>query len=147
MKRSIHRFFLPEGIWYDLYSGKKFLGNKKYVLFYSDETYPVFVREGAIIPTGYNDNINDVDSPTNLEINIFPGTNNKYVLYEDDSISDNYKKGYNFETELEYKYLPNNYEITIKPKEGNLQASFPTRNFKIIFKNVRSTATINAFVN
>lgn len=147
MKRSIHRFFLPEGIWYDLYSGKKFLGNKKYVLFYSDETYPVFVREGAIIPTGYNDNINDVDSPTNLEINIFPGTNNKYVLYEDDSISDNYKKGYSFETEIEYKYLPNNYEITIKPKEGNLQASFPTRNFKIIFKNVRSTATINAFVN
>lgn len=147
MKRSIHRFYLPDGVWYDLYSGKKFLGNKKYVLFYSDETYPVFAKAGAIIPMGYNESINDVSTPTNLEISFFPGASNNYTLYEDDGITEQYKKKYYFQTDIEYKYLPNNYEIIIKPKEGNLAVNYPTRNYKFILKNVRSNADIVATVN
>ena len=147
MKRVIHKFFLPNGIWYDIYNGKKFLGNKKYVLFYSDETYPVFAKAGAIIPLGTNFNINDVGNPINLEIEFFPGANNNYILYEDDGISEQYKNNYSFKTEIEYKYLPNNYEITIKPKEGNSKAINPTRNYKLILKNVRDNAELKATVN
>lgn len=147
MKRAIHRFYLPEGIWYDLYSGKKFLGNRKYVLFYSDETYPVFASAGAIIPMGYNESINDVETPTTLEINFFPGASNKYVIYEDDGITDKYKDNHSYKTEIEYKYLPNNYEITIKPKEGNLAINYPNRNYKLNLRNVRGTADVKVTVN
>ena len=147
MKRSIHRFYLPQGIWYDLYTGKKFLGDKKYVLFYSDETYPVFAKAGAIIPVGYNESINDVGTPKTLEINFFPGASNKYLLYEDDGVSEQYKKNYSFQTEIEYKYLPNNYEIIIKPKDGNLAVNHQTRNYRIVLKNIRATAEITVTVN
>ncbi len=147
MKRAIHRFFLPDGIWYDIYSGKKFIGNKKYVLFYSDEVYPVFAKAGAIIPMGVNENINDVSNPTNLEITFFPGASNNYVLYEDDGISEAYKANNSFQTDIEYKYLPNNYEIIIKPKEGNTAVNYPTRNYKLILKNVRDNAEVKTEVN
>ena len=30
--------------------GKKFKGNKYYMNFYKDEDYPIFVKEGSIIP-------------------------------------------------------------------------------------------------
>lgn len=147
MKRAIHRFFLPAGVWYDIYSGKKFMGNKKYVLFYSDEIYPAFAKAGAIIPFGTNESINDVGNPTNLEIVFFPGASNQYILYEDDGISENYKSNNSFQTDIEYKYLPDNYEIIIKPKDGNTAVNYPTRNYKIVLKNILDTAEVKAEVN
>ncbi len=147
MKRVVHRFFLPGGIWYDFYNGKKFLGNKKYVLFYSDETYPVFAKAGAIIPMGINENINDLDNPVNLEIQFFPGDSNSYILYEDDGISDSYKNNVSFQTEITYKYLKDNYEINISPKEGNTTSSMTNRNYKLILRNTRENVNIDAKVN
>ena len=147
LNRVIHRFFLPQGIWYDFYSGKRFLGNKKYVLFYNDESYPVFAKSGAIIPLGHNENINDVNNPTNLEIIFFPGANNVYTLYEDDGITEEYKENLSFQTDIEYKYFPNNIEVLISPKEGNMIKNHNTRNFKLVLKNIRDNANVEALVN
>ena len=43
MNRSVEKIFLPKGTWYDFKTGKKYLGNKRYILFYKDEDYPIFV--------------------------------------------------------------------------------------------------------
>ena len=45
MNRTIHRIFLPNGIWYDFKTGKKFVGGKRYVTFFKDEDYPVFAKK------------------------------------------------------------------------------------------------------
>ena len=45
MNRSIERVFLPKGTWYDFKTGKKFIGNKRYVVFYKEEEYPIFARD------------------------------------------------------------------------------------------------------
>ena len=50
MNRTVERIFLPEGVWYDFKTGKKFLGNKRYVAFFKDEDCPVFAKSGSIIP-------------------------------------------------------------------------------------------------
>ena len=42
MNRTIHRFYVPDGVWFDLFTRKKFLGNKKYVSFFKEDDYPVF---------------------------------------------------------------------------------------------------------
>ena len=63
MNVVIHNFYLPEGIWYDFVTGKKFPGGRKYTSFFRDQDYPVFARQGAIIPMGYNDNLNDTTPP------------------------------------------------------------------------------------
>ncbi len=139
MKRVVERTFIPEGTWYEFKSGKKVPGGKKYVLFYKDEDYPVFAKSGAIIPmAGLNKgNLNNTDNPEVLEIQIFPGANNLYKLYEDDGISSLYNEGYFLITEIKYDYKPNNYTVTIRPTEGKVSIVPEKRTFKIRFRNTK----------
>ena len=134
MDRVVQRMFIPEGIWYELESGKKYVGNKYYMSFYKDEDYPVFCREGAIIPLSMEMN---TELPTNMEVLVFPGANGSYLLYEDDGISNNYKNGSYGLTEFQFQYTLNHYELTIQNK-GNPGLLPAFRNYKIRFKNTKS---------
>ncbi len=134
MDRVVQRMFIPEGIWYELESGKKYVGNKYYMSFYKDEDYPVFCREGSIIPLSME---MSTDLPTNIEVLVFPGANGSYLLYEDDGISNNYKNGSCGLTEFNFKYILNHYELKIQSK-GNPGLLPAFRNYKIRFKNTKN---------
>jgi alpha-glucosidase (family GH31 glycosyl hydrolase) len=136
MNRVVHHFFLPDGIWYDFKTGKKFPGKKEYISFYKDEDYPVFAKGGSIIPLAYND-MNDISAPQNMEINIFPGRSNTYKLYEDDGISRLYKDGYYILTSIDYNYRESNYTLIIRAVEGKSGIIPNTRNYKIKFRNTK----------
>ena len=58
MNRVIHKMYIPEGVWYDIFTGKKYNGGKRYTAFYKDEEYPLLVRAGTIIPFSLNFSIN-----------------------------------------------------------------------------------------
>lgn len=145
MNRTIHRFYLPEGMWYDYTTGKKFPGNRKYVQFYREEDYPVFAKQGAIIPLSNRSNINNTSNPTDIEIHIFPGQNNTYRMYEDDGISSLYKDGYYIITEIDYNYLPNNYTVIIRSLEGKSGIIPNTRNYKFRFRNTKHAEDVVAY--
>lgn len=49
INRVIHKFYLPEGVWYDFVNGKKFIGGRKHLSFFNDEGYPVFAKAGSIV--------------------------------------------------------------------------------------------------
>ena len=147
MNVVIHNFYLPEGIWYDFVTGKKFPGGRKYTSFFRDQDYPVFARQGAIIPMGYNDNLNDTTPPKNMEINIFPGKSNTYTLFEDDGESDLYRKDFYLLTQIDYNYLPNNYSLIIRSVEGKSSIVPDKRNYKIIFRNTKHTNGVNVYSN
>ena len=147
MNRVVHRFFLPEGLWYDFFTGKKFIGNKNYVSFYKDQNYPVFAKAGSIIVLGNNDNINDTTPPKNLELHFFPGISNEYFLYEDDGISSLYKKGFYILTKIEYNYMPNNYTVILRALEGKSGIVPEKRNYKLIFRNVKKADEVIVYDN
>lgn len=147
MNRAIHKFYMPEGTWYDFVTGKKFLGGKNYVSFFKDQDYPVFARSGAIIPFGENDNLNDTTPPKNMEIHIFPGKNNTYQLYEDDGISDLYKKGFFLLTSIDYNYLPNNYTVIIRALDGKKGIVPDYRNYKLRFRNTKKAEDVICYIN
>ncbi len=147
MNRCIHRFFLPDGMWYDFVTGKKFPGNQKYLSFFRDEDYPVFAKAGAIIPLGKNKNLNDTNPPTDMEIHIFPGRSNIYYLYEDDGVSDLYKKGYHLLTSIDYNYLANNYTVIIRAIEGKSGIVPDKRNYKFRFRNTKKANEVIAYYN
>ncbi len=142
MNRVIHKVYLPEGIWYDFKTGKKFPGGT-YVSFYKDEDYPVFARSGAIIPMSTKID-NALKIPEELEIHIFPGKNNTYILYEDDGITNLYKSGYFLKTAIDYNYQANNYTLIIRAVEGKSGIIPPTRNYKIRFRNTKATNEVVA---
>lgn len=137
MNRVIHKFFLPDGMWYDFVTGKKFPGGKEYVSFFRDEDYPVFAKAGSILTFGSNENLNDTTPPKKLEIQIFPGQNNTYMLYEDDGVSDLYRKGFYLLTSIDYNYLPNNYTVILRPLEGKSGIVPETRDYKFVFRNTK----------
>ncbi len=147
MNRALHNFYIPEGTWYDFVTGKKFPGNKNYVSFFKDEEYPVFVKQGSIIPMGLNENVNDITPPINMEIHIFPGKSNTYTLFEDDGESDLYRKGFYILSEIEYNYMPNNYSVIIRAKEGKSGIIPDKRNYKIVFRNTKRTEDVSVYVN
>ena len=145
MDRVIHKFFVPEGIWYDFITGKKFVGNKRYVSFYKDQDYPVFVIAGAIIPLNL-ENSNDTNPPKKLEIQVFPGKSNSYDLYEDDGITENYRLGKYLITRIQYQYKKDDYSLLIKPIEAN-EYIVKKRDYKIRFRNTTRINEVQVFVN
>ena len=145
MNRTIHRFFIPDGIWYDYVTGKRFLGNKKYISFFKDEDYPVFAHAGSIIPLSNRSDYNNTGLPTDMEIQIFPGVSNTYTLYEDDGITSLYKDGYYLKTSIDYNYLKNNYTVIIRSIEGKSGIVPEKRNYKMVFRNVREADDVTAF--
>ncbi len=147
MNRVVHNFYLPDGIWYDFVTGKKFSGNKSYISFFRDEDYPVFAKSGSIIPLSNNENLNDTTPPTDMEIHIFPGTSNSYTLFEDDGESDLYRKNYYILTQIDYTYMPNNYSVVIRAIEGKSGIIPEKRNYKIVFRNTKRTTDVAAQSN
>lgn len=144
MNRVVQRMFIPEGTWYELESGKKYLGNKYYMSFYKDEDYPVFCKEGSIIIMSLD---KTTDNPTNLEVDVFPGGNGEYKLYEDDGITNNFKNGNSAITEYIFNYTKDKYELSITPI--SCQSLVPDfRNYKIRFRNTNSaTITVSDGLN
>ena len=140
MNRTVHRIFLPNGVWYDFKTGKKFTGGKRYVSFFKDEDYPVFAKKGTIIPLASIDaeDINNTEPPKKLEIHIFPGNSNTYKLYEDDGISSAFEQGNYLITDIDYNYQANNYTVIIRPTDGKTGIIPPKRAYKVRFRNTRA---------
>ena len=147
MNRTIHRFFIPDGTWYDFKTGKKFLGNKKYVSFYRDEDYPVFAHAGSIIPLSNRSDYNNTGIPTDMEIHIFPGVSNTYNLYDDDGVTLLYKDGFYLKTSIDYNYLKNNYTVIFRSIDGKSGIVPTKRNYKVVFRNVKQADDVNAYFN
>ena len=147
MNRSIHRFFVPDGTWYDFVTGKKFPGNKKYVSFFKEDDYPVFAHSGSIIPFSNRSDYNNIGLPTDLEIQIFPGASNTYTLYEDDGVTSLYKEGYYLKTSIDYNYLRNNYTVIIRSIDGKSGIAPEKRNYKMVFRNTKQADSVTIYYN
>ena len=135
MNRVVQRLFIPKGVWYDYSSGKKFIGNKYYMNFYKDEDYPIFVKEGSIIPMSLE---NDTKCPQNMELQIFPAENGlygSYELYEDDGVSLNVGENY-LVTKFNLDKVDKGYKFTILHKSGRMD--LPNRNYLLRFRNMKS---------
>ncbi len=136
MNRVVQRIFIPTGVWYDYASGKKFMGNKYYMNFYKDEDYPIFIKEGSIIPMSLD---NDTNCPKNMEIQIFPAENGlygSYELYEDDGISNTNINHNYLITKMNLDKVEFGYRFTIQRKDGNM--NIENRNYLLRFRNMKT---------
>ena len=146
MNRVIQKFYIPDGIWYGFFTGKQFKGNRKYVSFYRDHEYPVFVKAGAIIPMAINE-FNETGIPTKMEIQVFPGANNTYSIYEDDGETNNYFNGEYLITNVEFVYKTNNYKLTILPVNGKSSVMPEKRDYVIRFKNTKLMSVVKTYIS
>ena len=84
--------YLPEGGWYDFHSGKRIEGGVTFVADAPVDRIPLYFREGSIMVTG--DVVQSTaQSQDNLRIQVFPGADADFILYEDDGVSYGYEAG------------------------------------------------------
>lgn len=89
--RPVH---LPAGAdWYDLHSGQRHAGGQTLTAEAPLERMPLFVRAGAIIPTGPAIAHSGESLNAPLTLNIWTGADGAFSLYEDDGLGYGYERG------------------------------------------------------
>ena len=123
--------WLPEGIWYDFFSGLTYNGNRNLIMYRTLKTIPVLAKAGAIIPMEAEASIGDgVDNPKDIELNVFVGADGVQVMYEDDGISMDYEEGKCVETKYSLTWNQTK-RLTIHPVKGDLSLIPESRNYNM----------------
>ena len=127
--------YLPDESRYtDLFTGTVYQGKGEYTFSRDLEFMPVLCKEGTILPLS-EDEGNSVDNPQKLRLIIFRG-NGTYQLYEDDGLTQNYKKGEYVQTLFEVKEDDNSLIIVINKPEGLLSLIPKEREYIVELRDV-----------
>jgi alpha-D-xyloside xylohydrolase len=106
------KVFLPEGRWYDFYTGDLVGENEMIEVSHGLDKIPLFVKDGGIIPLmPVHKNALDADKKLKLEIRHYGTGDGLYSLYDDDGITFDYEKG-------EYSFTE--FSVT-RNKQGRLK--------------------------
>jgi alpha-glucosidase len=97
--------YLPEGTWYDYWTGQRLPGGRMIHADAPPETVPLYVRGGAVIPMGPEMNYVGEKVTDPLTFEIYPDAQGKaqVSLYEDDGASPAYKNGVERRTTVTYQ--------------------------------------------
>jgi len=90
--------YLPLGMWFDFWSDERHTGGRYIKVHAELDSIPLFVRQGAMIPTGPDVQYSSEYSLDPLRLEIFRGANGTLTLYEDDGETTAYEKGAYAET-------------------------------------------------
>ena len=124
---SLTKVYLPKGCWTDVFTGDVYIGGTEREIVRTLDTYPVFAKEGAIIPKSLDEG-NSSSNPKNMEIDAYNG-NGSFRMVED-------IEGENlFYTDFEACKGVGVQKLKIS-FSGDATSVPDDRSFKICFKNV-----------
>lgn len=136
--------WIPEGKWYDIFSGLKYDGGRMLELYRSLEDIPVLAKEGAIIPlTDLTEYTNSVENPKELAVKIVPSKKNAFILMEDTGDTCEDKEENWAQTKLEWI---NENEFIIHPANGNLDVIPKCRTWKMEFYGIADVDNLEVTV-
>jgi alpha-glucosidase len=113
--------FIPEGDWYNYWTGEKLDHVKRFRIHPALGDLPVYVRAGAIIPEQpLVQNAAEVPNGP-LELRVYPGPDCKGSLYWDDGETFNYKKGEFYRQAFTCSVNGNAVTVNLGAVEGSFQ--------------------------
>ncbi|HEX8136817.1 MAG TPA: TIM-barrel domain-containing protein [Pyrinomonadaceae bacterium] len=112
--------YLPQGVWYDYWTGKKLTGGTTIRADAPLEIVPMYVRGGAIIPMGPEMNYVGEKPTDPVEFQIYPDEAGRAqaTLYEDDGASPAYKQGVFRRTTVTVSPSEKGFQINVQAPEG-----------------------------
>lgn len=121
------RVYLPEneGGWYDFRTGKKY-GNGWYEVPVTIEDIPVFAKAGSILPLGPVKQHAAEKSDEPLTINVYPGADACFNLFEDDGLSVDGSS-----STIPFTWDDSSRTLTIGKRQGSFEGMEETRTFNI----------------
>ena len=124
--------WFPEGVWYDMASGKLIKGGQSLTLSYTLAENPYFARAGAIIPMNPA-TVKSLQQPCNtLVLTFVPGADGELSLYEDDGVSKDYAENF-ATTKVVKQSAENSIRVVISAREGGYKGAADKRNYELRF--------------
>ena len=141
--------WLPQGSWFDLFDGTYYASRRgrKLNLHRMLDTVPVLAKAGAIVPmANYPKNENRLLNAENMDILVFPGADNAFVLYEDAGDYSDYQNGAFAQTKLSLNW-GEKAVFTIAPAEGDLTLIPEKRSWNIKLRGFHKDVCVKVLVN
>ena len=113
IKMSSVRCLIPEGRYYDIFTGRIYAKRQLRKLYRSLETIPVLLKSGGIVPLAGEDDMDSFKNPSELELLIGAGASGSFTLYEDDGISAEYINGKCVKTDIAIDWVEDSKSMTI----------------------------------
>jgi len=113
--------YLPEGTWYDYWTGQKHEGKKYLNALTPLDRMPMFVKAGAVIPTETPVQYIAGD-PDTITLEVYPGSGS-FTLYDDDGRSLEYQKGVFSKTLCTVEEKPSGMVVSIGAPDGKYKVS------------------------
>jgi alpha-glucosidase (family GH31 glycosyl hydrolase) len=127
--------WLPEGEWFEWFTGTKLQGPAIIKRNFSLDEIPVYIKAGAIIPMQTaNENLEEAANP--LVLNIFPGDSGSAKIYEDEGNSAGYKNNEFSLTKVIHHKKEGKQIIEIFPPVGVYSGMPKTRAYKIVLQGI-----------
>jgi len=125
--KEMTKVYLPEGDWYDFFTGRKYAGGQEILIECPLDKLPVFAKGGSIIPMQtVIQSTSEMPSDT-LFVHIYFGSQvSVYNYYEDDGLTYSYENGSFLEAAMSFN--PSDKKIVIEP----LTSKAYTSKFKAI---------------
>ena len=90
---SSRKIYLPSGVWYDFWTEERIAGGREIERPVDLQTTPLYVRAGAMIPLGPIKQYTSESSDAPLALQIYPGSDGNFFLYEDDGSTFDFRRG------------------------------------------------------
>ena len=126
------KVWLPEGLWYDIYTGTMYDGDRILNMYRDLDSIPVLAKAGAILP--FTDEISGVQvskNPETLRIKVYAGADGSFELYEDDNETCAYETEDCVKTLFTYTE-GEKAEFVINPAKGNLSLIPKERSYTVV---------------
>lgn len=107
--------WLPQGNWYNFFTGEHLRGDSWHAVYGRLADIPVFAKAGAIVPLAPKVGWGGLDNPTQLDVHIFAGADGQFTLYEDDGQTTAYQRGGSVLTQLSQTWQSQQMTVQIKP--------------------------------
>ena len=117
---TVRRLYLPRGQWHDFWTGDIVAGGRELDRPVDLATIPLYVRAGAVIPTGPVRQYSDEPVPGNTLLTIYPGADGAATLYEDEGRSFAYRSGAWMRMALSWTDRERRLRLGLAPGSGRL---------------------------
>ena len=143
--------WLPEGIWFDIFTGISYKGNRNIIMYRNLDKIPVLAKSGSIIPmSSIDEKHSHIENPQKIDLFVMSGSDGNFELYEDDGVSMNFEDGDYVTTN--YELFWNKGEFVINPANGNIklipeERIYTIRIFGLNINDIESVTVDNINLN
>jgi len=123
--------YLPAGAtWFNFWTRQRYAGDQYVTQNFSLDQFPVYVRAGSIVPVGPKMQYATEKPDAPYEIDIYPGADASFTMYEDDNETYAYEKGQRATFDLHWNDAKKT--LMIGPRKGTFPGMVKSRELKVV---------------